>query len=176
MDAFPGDRMSDEPTSIIIRKRGPKPVAENALLLLKGHLAKRGFAQMELVTRWREIAGAGLAAHCFPQKLGSAANGTLTLTLVADDRASLELQHQAPKLIDRINRYFGREAVTKIKVIAGDIPKPRMRPSPRPLTLAEEGELKGWTSGIEDGSLREALERLGRCALAESRKTGLSRR
>lgn len=168
--------MSDEPTSIIIRKRGPKPVAEDALRLLKGHLAKRGFAQVELVTRWREIAGTSLAAHCFPHKLASAANGTLVLTLVADDRASLELQHQAPKLIDRINRYFGREAVSKIKVVAGDIPKPRGRPAPRPLTGAEESELKAWTAGVQDGALRDALQRLGRCALAESRKTPLSRR
>lgn len=106
--------MSDEPSGITIRRRGPKPVAEDALQLLKGHLAKRGFAQVELVTRWAEIAGRGLALHCFPQKLSSGANGASTLTLVADDRASLELQHQAPKLIDRINRYFGREVVTKI--------------------------------------------------------------
>lgn len=168
--------MSDEQTGITIRRRGPKPVAEDALQLLRGHLAKRGFAQIELVTRWAEIAGRGLALHCFPQKLSSGANDASTLTLVADDRASLELQHQAPKLIDRINRYFGREVVTKIKVVAGDIPKHRTRPAPRALTAAEESELKGWIEGITDGELRGALERLGRSALAESRKTGLSRR
>jgi hypothetical protein len=168
--------MSDAPAGIIIRKRGPKPVAEDALRLLKGHLAKRGFAQVELVTRWREIAGAALAAHCFPQKLASGANGSLILTLVADDRASLELQHQAPKLIDRINRYFGREAVSKIKVVAGDIPKRLGRPALRPLTAAEESELEALTAGVQDGALRDALQRLGRCALAESRKSPLSRR
>jgi len=168
--------MSDEQSSVIIRRRGLKPVANDALQLLRGPLAKRGFAQIEVVTRWPEIAGRGLAAHCFPQKLSSGASGAMTLTLVADDRASLELQHQTPKLIDRINRYFGREVVNKIKVVAGDIPKPRTRPALRPLSAAEESELKGWTAGIEDGELRAALERLGRCALAESRKTAVSRR
>ena len=46
-------------------------MAQNALEILKGHLNKRGFAQIEIVTRWSEIAGQGLSAHCVPQKLTS---------------------------------------------------------------------------------------------------------
>ena len=152
-------------------RRGPRAFAQDAASLLKHHLNARGFAQIELVTRWAEIAGQRLSEHCFPYRLSAGGASGATLTLIADDRAALELQHQAPKLIDKINTYFGAARVSKIKVVAGDLPKP---PSPRaakrPLSAAEEAELKSRVAQVEDADLRAALARLGRHALAESRK------
>ena len=168
--------MSQNKPTMQIRKRGPEPMARHALGLLKGHLAKRGFAQVELVTRWPEIAGADLSVHCVPHKFSVTASGAAVLSLLADDRAALELQHQTPKLIEKINRYFGYAVVSRIKVVAGEIPKPRVRPALRRLTAGEESELSAWTSQVEDPELREALTRLGRNALAESRKTAILKR
>ena len=159
----------------VIRKRGPEPVSRNALPLLRTHLAKRGFSQIEIVTRWSEIAGSALAGHCVPHKFSTAAAGA-TLTLLADDRAALELQHQTPKLIDRINRYFGAPIVSKIKVVAGELPKPPVRRLPRPLTAAEEAQLSVMISQVEDPDLRDALMRLGRNAMGESRKSAILKR
>ena len=167
------DRLKDK---MVIRRRGPQPIAKEALSLLRGHLTKRGFSQIELVTRWNEIAGSGLSAHCVPQKLSNSANGSATLTLLADDRASLELQHQTPKLIDKINRYFGHEVVSKIKVVAGELPKRVARPVQRRLSPHEEADLSAWTARVEDPDLRDALTRLGRNALGESRKTAVLKR
>jgi hypothetical protein len=158
-------------------RRGPQALAGDALGLLRHHLAARGFARIELVTRWAEIAGAGLAEHCFPYRLSAGGASGATLTLLADDRAALELQHQTPKLIDKINTYFGTAAVSKIKVVAGDIPRlsPR-RPARRSLTAAEEAELSASVGEVEDPALRAALTRLGRHALAESRKAAIHKR
>ncbi len=123
------------------------------------------------MTRWAEIAGKTLAEHCFPYRLSAGGASGATLTLVADDRAALELQHQTPKLIDKINTYFGTARVSRIKVVAGDIPKPLgVRAAKRPLSAAEEAELKARIESVEDPDLRAALARLGRHALAESRK------
>jgi hypothetical protein len=158
-------------------RRGPQALANDALGLLRHHLHARGFAQVELVTRWAEIAGHGLAAHCFPYRLSAGGASGATLTLVADDRAALELQHQVPKVIDKINAYFGSIVVSKIKVVAGDIPKAdRPRPPRRSLTAQEEADLVGRVSQISDPELRAALTRLGRHALAESRKTAIYKR
>ncbi len=123
------------------------------------------------MTRWAEIAGQTLSEHCFPYRLSQGgANGSI-LTLMADDRAALELQHQAPKLIDKINTYFGKAAVSKIKVVAGDIPRPvPKRAAKRPLSAEEESVLSGRLASVEDPELRAALARLGRHALSESRK------
>lgn len=159
------------------RKRGPRPFAQEATSLLNHHLSARGFAQIELVTRWSEIAGRGLSEHCFPYRLSAGGASAPMLTLVADDRAALELQHQAPKLIDKINAYFGRAVVSKIKVVAGDIPKAHSaRPRPRALTAAEEADLDRRVREVEDPNLRDALARLGRHALAESRKPPVYKR
>ena len=68
------------------------------------------------------------------------------------------------------------DVVAKIKVVAGELPKRALRPAPRPLTAAEEAELAQWVAGIEDAGLREALARLGRKALGESRKTAIFKR
>ncbi|MEQ1866517.1 MAG: DciA family protein [Micropepsaceae bacterium] len=150
-------------------RRGPRQFAQDAGALLRHHLNARGFAQIELVTRWPEIAGASLAEHCFPYRLSAGGASGSTLTLMADDRAALELQHQTPKLIDKINGYFGKGVVGKIKVVNGDIPRP---PAPRArlraLSAGEEAELQRRISSVEDPDLREALLRLGRSALAES--------
>lgn len=158
-------------------RRGPQALANDALGLLRHHLHARGFAQIELVTRWAEIAGHGLAAHCFPYRLSAGGASGATLTLVADDRAALELQHQVPKVIDKINAYFGSTVVSKIKVVAGVIPKTDPpRPPRRSLSAQEEADLVGRASQISDPDLRAALTRLGRHALAESRKTAIYRR
>jgi hypothetical protein len=158
-------------------RRGPQALANDALGLLRHHLHARGFAQIELVTRWAEIAGHGLAAHCFPYRLSAGGASGATLTLVADDRAALELQHQVPKVIDKINAYFGSNVVSKIKVVSGVVPKADPpRPPRRSLSAQEEAELVGRASQIQDPDLRAALTRLGRHALAESRKTAIYKR
>ena len=152
-------------------RRGPQQLARDATGLLKHHLSARGFQQVEIVTRWGEIAGAKLAEHCFPYRLSQGGASGATLTLIADYRAALELQHQAPKLIDKINTYFGKAAVSKIKVVAGDIPKPRSNhAAKRPLSAEEEATLAERLAAVKDAELRAALARLGRHALSESRK------
>lgn len=150
-------------------RRGPRPFAQEASALLRHHLNARGFAQIELVTRWPEIAGASLSEHCFPYRLSAGGASGSTLTLMADDRAALELQHQTPKLIDKINAYFGKSVVAKIKVVNGEMPRPPASPPRlRALTPVEEAGLQRQASAVEDPDLRAALLRLGRNALAES--------
>jgi hypothetical protein len=158
-------------------RRGPLPLAADALSLVRQQLAARGFSRIELVTRWAEIAGRGLAEHCFPYRLLAGGASGSTLTLVADDRAALELQHQTPKVIERINSYFGSAVVSKIKVVAGTVPTPPARQAPkRPLSAQEERELAARADAIEDPTLRAALTRLGRHALAESRRPATLKR
>jgi hypothetical protein len=152
-------------------RRGPQALAQDATGLLKQHLNGRGFAQVELVTRWAEIAGATLSDHCFPLRLSQSKADGAMLTLIADDRAALELQHQTPKLISKINTYFGTTVVGKIKVVAGEIPRPpAVRAAKRPLSAEEESMLQARVQAVEDPELRDALARLGRHALSESRK------
>jgi hypothetical protein len=58
------------------------------------------------------------ADSTWPEAL--ARGGTLKLR-VARHRA-LELQHRAPLVIERINLFFGRDAVTRLALIQGPLP------------------------------------------------------
>ena len=50
-------------------KSFPRPLADVLQRTLNAAFAKQGFVSTELVTRWREIAGADIAAHSEPDKI-----------------------------------------------------------------------------------------------------------
>lgn len=156
-------------------KRGGKAqaIAQMVPKLTKAALGKRGLAQANLIVDWPNIVGQDRAATCQPEKLtfarGHRNNGTLHLRVSGS--AALELQHDAPQLIDRINGYFGYAAVAEIRLIQAPLKKPEKpgvtRPHRTP-TAEEMNDLKRGLNGIEDSELRETLTRLGTAILSES--------
>ena len=85
-----------------------------------------GFAYAEILAHWREIAGEDLAAYSEPERIrwprqpdngksgrGRKNGGTLVIR-VTDGRA-VELQHETARIVDRVNTYYGYEAITGVK-------------------------------------------------------------
>lgn len=129
-------------------------------------LRKRGFAEARLITEWPGIVGEALARETLPQKLvfprGSRAGGILHLRVASG--FALELQHLAPQIVERINRFFGFPAVADMRYVQGPIP-PQRRPRRVPvrrLPDAEEAHLESTLAAIENPDLRASLQRLGR--------------
>ena len=87
---------------------------------------KFGFVQHSVVSRWAEIVGARYAGVSAPESIrfpqGRRANGTLTLT-VAGAHAPM-MQHIAPEIVDRVNRFFGYPAVEKVVIRQGVVARP----------------------------------------------------
>ena len=142
-------------------------------------LRKRGFAQSAVITNWAEIVGAELADHTAPQKLafprGGRGGGTLHVRVAG--ALATELQHLAPVVLERINTYFGYQAVARLALEQGPLPPRREtgRRPPAPAPDAEEvGAIEGAVSGVEDEGLRRALAGLGRAVMAADKaaKTG----
>ena len=113
-----------------------------------------------LKAEWTAIAGPDIAVATWPEAL--ARGGTLKLR-VAPAKA-LELQHRAPLVIERVNLFFGREAVTRLALMQGPLPlaAPTRHPPPRPLRAVEAAALDDQLAGVESPELRDALARLGR--------------
>ncbi len=170
----PGTKKSAKP-----RAKGPRPYARprggeakaiSDLMPEIGRAAFRrfGFVQSSVVTRWPAIVGERYAEVSAPQAIrfpsGKRSGGTLDLT-VSGAHATL-MQHVAPEIVERVNRFFGYAAVDKLKFIHGIIepPKePRTKrdagpPSLKPVPL----ELGEGLRDIADPELATVLESLAR--------------
>ncbi len=143
------------------RENRSRAVAE--LLPAIGGAAFRrfGFVQSSIVSRWPEIVGAKLAGASIPESIrfpvGKKQDGVLTLT-VRGAHAPM-MQHIAPEIIERVNRFFGYAAIVKVAIRQGEVAAPVPRkapPSLRPVPVDLDASLKG----IADPELRAVLESL----------------
>jgi hypothetical protein len=153
-------------TNAVNKPRPARSLADLAHGLLAESFARQGFAQSELVTRWTEIAGAEVAAHAEPLKMRwtRATDGEptepATLVLRVEGPAAIEIQHMAGVIIDRVNRFFGWQAVGQIAL--RQAPLTRREEEPKRQTDPIEAErIAGTLTGIADDNLRSALGRLG---------------
>ncbi len=167
--------MTSEPPPKKPRKLRAKPVAATErprggvravsdLLPDIGAAAFRrfGFVQSSIVSRWAEIVGDRYARVSSPESIrfphGQRADGMLTLTV--EGAHGTMMQHIAPEIIDRVNRFFGYTAVAKIAFRQGDVrrdaPRPRKAAEPAPVPA----ELGDSLRAIVDPELKAVLEAL----------------
>lgn len=120
-----------------------------------------GFVQSSVVTRWAEIVGERTARISEPESIrfptGKKSGGTLALT-VANGHQPI-IQHILPDIIERVNRFFGYEAVAKVAIRPGEVKarEPERRPPPanlRPIPADLGDSLRD----IGDPELRAVLE------------------
>jgi hypothetical protein len=123
-----------------------------------------GGVLVRLKSEWPVIVGADWAGSTWPAAFGRGG----VLKLYAVPAAAPELQHRAPLLIERVNRFLGRAAVARLSLVqahlatsasAEDVPA-------RPAAAAEANTLDQRIAGIGDPALRVALARLGRAVMA----------
>lgn len=154
-----------------MRTRAPRPIARMVDRLTKGMLGRHGFAHGAIVSQWPDIVGENMARHTQPEKIVFSRDGVSggTVHLRCDSGAlATELQHLEPQILERINMFFGYQAVVRIKLIQGPLPRPRgatAPPPPKPLSRQEALALADQVAGVDDPELREALERLGQSVL-----------
>jgi hypothetical protein len=156
------------------RPRGGQARAIAELMPEIGRTAFRrfGFVQSSVVTRWPEIVGARHARACAPEAIrfppGEKCDGILQL-VVTPAHAPL-IQHVIPEIITRVNRFFGYNAVAKVKLRQGQVipppsPERTAPPSLKPIPV----ELGDSLRDIGDPELRAVLESLA-LSMAQPRK------
>ena len=148
------------------RRGGPKALAAMLPRIARPAFAKRGFVEASVLTDWPVIVGPVLAEETRPMRLsfprGARTEGTLQIRVTG--ALATELQHLAPLVIERINRYFGFGAVARLTLSQGPVirpPRKRRRPLPDPGPAALR-RLEACVAAIEDEELRLALTDLGR--------------
>lgn len=120
-----------------------------------------GFVQGAVVSRWGEIVGERYSKVSTPESIrfpgGKKSGGTLTLHV--DGAHAPLMQHLGPLIMERVNRFFGYEAVAKIAFRQGRAPAAEARPS-RPVPAPVPKELGEGLRMIADVELRTCLESL----------------
>jgi hypothetical protein len=145
-----------------------RPLADVLRKTLSDAFAKQGFASVELVTRWPEIVGAEIAAHSQPEKIQwprtpQARNAPEpgTLLLRVEGPAALEIQHLSGVILERVNQFFGWQAVGSVRLRQAPLSR-RAEPRPRPASdPAAMTRIAATLPEIRDEKLRQALARLG---------------
>jgi len=132
-------------------------------------VARRGGGILaRLKAEWPAVVGAELAAATWPDRLSR--DGVLRLRVAGT--LAPDLQHRAPLLIERINQYFGRPAISRLVLVQAPLPLPSApaRRATPPLPTNESQALDRQLDAVADPELRAALARLGRLVAANARR------
>ena len=149
------------------RPRGGPAKSISDLMPEIGRAAFRryGFIQSSVVSRWPEIVGERYAAVSLPESIrfprGEKEGGTLHL-LVSGAYSTL-MQHIAPDIIERVNRFFGYGAVSQIRFRQGAVTarKDKEKRVPLPASLKPAPiQLGENLRDIGDPELNRVLESL----------------
>lgn len=142
----------------------------------------RGFAVSKLLTHWDEIVGDAVASVARPINVNYGRKGFgATLTLLTNGSNAPMLEMQREQIRSRVNACYGYSAIARIRItqtaptgFAEGRVAFRAKPGAKMVKTisnpirARAAEL---AKPIEDGTLRHALEALGRNVLCRSNNT-----
>jgi hypothetical protein len=148
------------------KPRPARALSELTAGVLADAFKRQGFASTELVARWPEIVGPEISAHAEPIKIQwrRAADGEppepATLVLRVEGPAAIEIQHLSNVILERVNRFFGWQALGQIALRQAPLTR-RERPAPKRLDPEATARVAATLTEIADDDLRQALARLG---------------
>ena len=143
-------------------------------------LGPRGFAEADILSHWEDIVGSQLAENTrplhieFPREKKN--NGRLFLQTNSGAFA-LEISHREKYILNKINTYFGYEAVSAINILQNNnieiTPSNSNRQenlSKQNISSADKDLIKNLTNGINNQNLKEILIKLGHSVFADNQK------
>lgn len=145
----------------------PRPLSELTGATLNDALKRQGFASAEILARWAEIAGSEIAAHSEPVKInwprpvGDQPPEPATLVLRVEGPAALEIQHLTAVILERVNRFFGWQAIGQIALRQAPLRRPEPPARPQGPDPAETARIAASLPDGTESGLRDALARLG---------------
>jgi len=144
----------------------PRPLSELLSATLNDVVKAQGFASTEIISRWADIVGPEIGAHSEPLKIswpravGDVAPEPATLVLRVEGPAALEIQHLSAVILERVNRFFGWQAIGRIALRQAPL-RQRAQPAQRAPDPAMEARIAETLPDVKDENLRQALARLG---------------
>ncbi|MFT6774243.1 MAG: hypothetical protein ACJA1L_001955 [Paracoccaceae bacterium] len=117
--------------------------------------SRRGFAETRVLTDWDAVVGEALAPLCRPVKVTYGGGGFgATLIVLAEGARAPEVEMLGPRIIERVNAFYGYRAVSRFKVVQ---------------TTAAMGAASGAETGARTGGLAESSRGFDRSGAPERR-------
>jgi hypothetical protein len=140
-----------------------RPLVQFARPVMNKSLKSAGFVLEDVVLRWHEIVGEELAPFTLPLKIiwgkrpkEQSTQDPGTLYLRVESGVILEVQHQKNVILERVNSYFGWQAVSQLKTTQGIVQK--NPPSKAPVaSLIEKRRVAKVVGDFDDEALKNAL-------------------
>lgn len=102
------------------RARGFLRAAELTGGMLKSAGAKRGFAELRLLTEWQAVVGDALAQLCRPVKVTYGGRGGpglgATLVVTGAGARGPEIEMQKTRIIEKVNAFYGYRAISRMLI------------------------------------------------------------
>ena len=175
--------MTDEKNETLTDKRsasGLNSLASETLPLLKKIISKKGMLTVDVVLFWEQIVGQELSLYTRPEKItfknNERNNGTLYVA-VPNGAFALELQHREKFILDKVNSFFGYQAVSSMRIRQSVSPlmvkKCYLNQSisqKKLVSTDEQNYIEQITQTINSENLRKQLKCLAESVLSENHK------
>lgn len=157
------------------RANRARPVSDIVPDIGRAAFRRFGFVQSSIVSRWREIVGDRYAAVSSPESIrfppGKRSDGVLNL--VVEGAHAPMIQHVGPVIVERVNRFFGYQAVARVAFRQGLVQISRARTRAAPVSLRPiPVDLGDSLREVADPELRACLESLARGVAANEAAAG----
>ena len=145
--------------------------------LVKSALSAEDLVGVDILLNWKDIVGEEIYSYCQPIKTNfNPKNSTRTLYLeVPAGGFALEIQHKEKYILDKINAYFGYNAVHKINIAQNINMQIKKNNADayvfKAQKISEEDEkyLLNLVTEIKDDKLRENLIKIGKNVISSKK-------
>ncbi len=148
------------------RSNRPRAIAELLPIVSENYTKGRGFTHPEILACWEEIVGETLTGNTRPNQIrfpkGKRQHGTLYIS--ASGPTALQIQHDEPSILRRINFYFGYPAIDKISISQVAFKNKGLKtekPDTENISRKHLTKIESSTEMISNPNLRQALNKLG---------------
>ena len=144
----------------------------------KNVIGTKAFAEADVICNWKNIVGDETASYSKPLKIDFKKNERTQGTLVVETNGgafALELQTKSKILIDKVNVFFGYQAVKFLRIIQNydlDIGDDLgvTKSKKMLVTSEEENYINQVSEGMNSKNLSDVLKNLGRAIFSDNKK------
>ena len=96
-----------------------KKIGNSLPKIVDKNIKEKNFIEVSLIKKWREIIGEDIAKFCWPIKIifSNIKNSNGVIFLKTKRGRSMEIEFKNEEIIEKLNQYFGYNAISKISVI-----------------------------------------------------------